>query len=134
MPTRFPYGVSFIKPGALAGAYTFADGDATPDVSLGTVFFASTSVGTLTNFDGGELGKMIFVRCTTGGIVTIQDSAGGINIENIVMASSGGALGNLIYSATGGNAVMLNREVMQFVHNGTDWDYVGIRTVINTQV
>lgn len=134
MPTRLPYGLSFVKPVAPSGEYTFPTGDATPDVSKGTYFVAATSVQTITNFDGGERGKLIFVRCSTGLIVTIQDSAGGINIENIVMASSGGALGNLIYSATGGNAVMLNKEVMPFMHNGTDWDYVGIRTVINTMV
>jgi len=133
-PTRLPYGISFVKPGVHSGQYTFTRGDQTPDVSLGTYFVTAASAITITNFDGGERGKMIFIRCNTAGAVTIQDSAGGINIENIVMASSGGALGVFIYSATGGNAVMLNKEVMEFIHNGTDWDYVGNRVVINSML
>lgn len=133
-PTRLPYGLSYVKPGANATDYTLVAGDQTPDVSYGTYFVTAASAITITNFDGGERGKLIYLRCNTGGAVTIQDSAGGINIENIVMASSGGALGVLIYSATGGNAIMLNKEVMGFAHNGTDWDYIGIRTVINTLV
>lgn len=131
-PTRLPYGLSFVKPGVASGEYTLVAGDQTPDVSMGTYFVTASSALTITNFDGGERGKIIFLRCNTGGAVTIQDSAGGINIENIVMAVTGGAA--FFLSATGGNAIMLNKEVMQFAHNGTDWDYVGIRTVINTLV
>lgn len=132
MPTRFN-GISFVKPGALSGTYTFTAGDVTPDVSLGTYFIAeATSAITITRFDGGERGKVIFVRCSSGGITTIQNSAGGINISNIVMSVSNGSV--FAISATNGNALLLNEEVAGFAHNGTDWDYIGTRTVVNTQV
>ena len=133
-PTRLPYGLSYVKPGANSVDYTLTLGDVTPDVSYGTYFATAASAITITNFDGGERGKVIHVFCNSAGAITIQNSAGGINIRNNVMASSGGALGVFIYSATGGNAVMLNNEVMTFLHNGTDWSYSGIRTVINTQI
>jgi len=131
MPSRFPYGISFVKPGVASSEYTFTAGDQTPDVSFGTYFVTGASSLTITRFDGGERGKIIFLRCNTGGAVTIQNSAGGINISNIVLANVGTAL---IYSASGGNAVMLNNEVMAFACNGTDWDYVGTRTVFSSQV
>lgn len=129
-PTRFPNGISFIKPGVASGSYTFVAGDQTPDVSLGTVFFTAASAITITRFDGGERGKVICVICNTGGAVTIQNSAGGINITNIVASNSAGYL---YYSATAGNAVLLNNEAATFVHNGTDWSYTGTRLVYNTQ-
>lgn len=132
MPTRFPYGISFVKPGANSGEYTFTAGDQTPDVSMGTYFVTAASALTITRFDGGERGKIIFIRSNSGGATTIQNSAGGINIFNLVLFNSAGNIATL--SSTGGNAVMLNREVMQFAHNGTDWDYVGTRSVYSTQV
>ena len=133
MPTRLPYGLSYVKPGARSAEYTFTAGDTTPDVSLGTYFITGASAITITNFDGGERGKIIYIRSNSGGATTIQNSAGGINISNIVMSVSNGSV--FAISATGGNALMLNREVMHFAHNGTDWDYVsGPRTAINTQV
>jgi len=134
MPTRLPYGLSYVKPGARSGEYTFTAGDTTPDVSMGTYFVIANSGVTITNFHGGELGKIIYVKANSGSVATIQNSAGGINIFNTVVASSGGALGVVIYSATGGNATLLNREVAGFAHNGTDWDYIGTRFVFNTQI
>lgn len=134
MPTRLPYGLSYVKPGARSGEYTFKSGDQTPDVSMGTYFFIASSGITITNFDGGELGKIIYVKANSGSLATIQNSAGGINITNIVVQNSGGGLGVLIYSATNGNAILLNEEVAQFAHNGTDWDYVGTRIVYNTLI
>lgn len=131
MPTRLPYGLSYVKPGARSGEYTFTAGDQTPDVVLGTYFITGASAITITNFDGGERGKIIYVRSNSAGATTIQNSAGGINISNFVSSVSAGYI---LFSASGGNAVMLNREVMHFAHNGTDWDYVGTRAVINTQV
>ena len=132
-PTRLPYGLSFVKPGVAAAEYTFVAGDQTPDVSYGTYFVAeAASALTITRFDGGERGKIIFVRCSSGSITTIQNSAGGINISNMVLFNSAGNV--ITFSATGGNAVLLNREVAQFAHNGTDWDYVGTRSVFSTQV
>lgn len=131
-PSRFPYGISFVKPGAKSEEYTLVAGDQTPDVSMGTYFITASSALTITNFDGGERGKIIFLRCSSGSVTTIQNSAGGINITNIVMGVTGGA--NLFLSSSNGNALLLNEEVAPFAHNGTDWDYVGVRAVINTQV
>ena len=131
-PTRLPYGLSFVKPGVASVEYTFTAGDTTPDVSMGTFFVTAASSLTITNFDGGERGKVIFLFCNTGGAVTIQNSAGGITINNIVGATSNNQV--ITVSATAGNAVMLNNEVMQFMHDGTDWSYVGNRFVLSTQV
>lgn len=131
-PTRLPFGLSFVKPGVASGEYTFTAGDVTPDVSMGTFFVTGASSLTITNFDGGERGKFIFLYCNTGGAVTIQNSAGGINLNNIVGATSNNQV--ITVSATAGNAVMLNSEVMQFMHNGTDWSLVGNRFVLSTQV
>lgn len=132
MSTRLPYGLSYIKPGARSGEYTFTAGDTTPDVSMGTVFFTATSGITITNFDGGEIGKIIYIRSGSGSVTTIQNSAGGINIFNMVVAVSGAGL--ITFSASGGNAVLLNREVIGFLHNGTDWNQIGTRAVFSTQI
>lgn len=132
MPTRFIYGLSFVRPGAEADEYTLVAGDTTPDVSLGTYFITAASALTITNFTGGERGKVILIRSNSGSATTIQNSAGGINISNIVLFNSAGNV--ITFSATGGNAVLLNEEVAPFAHNGTDWDYIGTRTVFSTQV
>jgi hypothetical protein len=120
MPSRFPYGFSFIKPGEKSGAYTFTAGDQTPDVSLGTVFVAASSAITITRFDGGELGKLLILISNSGSVTTIQNSAGAINLFASVSTVSNGAL---IYSSTG-NYVMANKEAMMFMHNGSDWSQV----------
>lgn len=81
MPTRLPYGLSFIKP-ALVGAntaqFTFTAGDTSPDVSLGTIFYTSNSAVSIDTFDGGEQGKVLIVydavgslTITTGGNITL---------------------------------------------------------------
>lgn len=131
-PTRLPYGLSFVKPGASSAEYTLTLGSQTPDVSMGTFFVNAASAITITNFTGGERGKVISLYCDTGGAITIQNSAGGININNLVVADSG-AVNYLVYSATAGNAVLLSGETALFFHNGTDWSYVGTRVVYNTQ-
>lgn len=130
-PTRLPYGLSYVKVGANSGAYTFIPGDVTPDVSYGTYFVTGKSACTITNFDKGERGKIIYLYCNSAGAHVIQNSAGGINIQNVVMTVS--ALGVLLYSSTAGNATLLNGEVAGFMHNGTDWSYIGVRNVIDTQ-
>lgn len=130
-PTRLPYGLSYVKPGAIAADYTFVTGDTTPDVSMGTFFVTAASALTITNFDNGERGKVIYLYSNSGNATTIQNSAGGITLNNIVMTVSAGILA---YSATAGNAVMLNNEVMEFMHDGTDWALVGNRFVLSTQV
>lgn len=123
MPTRLNKGISFVRPGANTQDYVFTAGDQTPDVSLGTFFQTAASALTITNFDGGERGKPIFIYSTSGGATTIQNSAGGINLFATV-ATIQGTSTLLAYSTTG-NYVMANREVMQFIYNGTDWSQVG---------
>lgn len=123
-PTRLPYGLSFVKPGVASGEYTFVAGDQTPDVSMGTYFVTASSALTITNFDGGERGKIIVVYSNSGGATTIQNSAGGINLDNLLYSVSAGFVK---ISANTGNAVLVNGEAVQFVHNGTDWSMVGTR-------
>jgi len=106
--TRIPYGLSFVKPGVASGQYTFTAGDVTPSVKQGTYFVTGASSLTLTNFDDGERGQVIALRCNTGGAVTVQNSAGGINIVTTqlnIVANSAATI------TTGGNAVLLNGEV-----------------------
>lgn len=119
-PTRLPYGLSFVKPGVDSTVYTISNADTTPDVSMGTFFVAPSSNLTITNFDGGELGKIILLRASTS-LTTIQNSAGGINVFSSVTTISAN---QLTYSTTG-NYVMAKNEAMIFVHNGTDWSQIG---------
>lgn len=130
-PTRLPYGLSYVKPFANSVEYTLVAGDTTPDVSMGTFFQTAASSLTITNFDGGERGKVIYLYANSANSTTVQNSAGGININNIVGILSNNAV--VLLSASNGNAIMLNREVMEFMHNGTDWSLVGNRFVLNTQ-
>lgn len=120
MPTRLPYGLSFVKPGARSGEFTFTAGDTTPDVSLGTVFFTANSGITITNFDGGERGKVIVVYSGSASVTTIQNSAGGINVSAMVTTVSSSFLK---YSSTG-NYVMGLNDSLWFLHNGTDWNQI----------
>lgn len=120
MPTRFPYGIGFIKPGADSGAYTLPSTQ-TPDVSLGTVFFTAASALTVTNFLGGERGKIIYIISGSNGATTLQNSAGGINVREAIGTNSAGT----ITTVTTGNYLMQNHDVLNFIHNGTDWDQVG---------
>jgi hypothetical protein len=121
MPTRLPYGLVFIKPGAVAGAYTFTAGDQTPDVSLGTVFFTAASALTITNFDGGERGKIIIVFSNSDGATTIQNSAGGINTFSVIGSNSAGFVK---YSSGTSTYLMTNNESLMYLHNGTDWSQI----------
>ena len=122
MPTRLVHGLSFVRPSANSGGYTFTVGDQTPDVSLGTFFVTAPSSLTILNFDGGERGKVIYLYSNSASSTTLQNSAGGINVFATV-ATIQGTSTLLAYSTTG-NYVMGNREVLQFVHNGTDWSQV----------
>jgi hypothetical protein len=130
-PTRLPYGLSYVKPGVGSTAYTFTAGDTTPDVSYGTYFIVGASALTITNFDGGELGKVIHVYSNTGGAVVIQNSAGGIRIPSLVLTGSG--VSGVLFT-TAGNVTMLNGETLSFLHNGTDWSALANRVSLNTQV
>lgn len=121
MPTRIPFGLSFIKPGAVSGAYTFTAGDQTPDVSLGTVFFTASSALTITNFDGGERGKVIIVFSNSGSVTTIQNSAGGINTFSVIASNSAGFVK---YSSGTSTYLMENKEALMYLHNGTDWSQI----------
>lgn len=130
--TRFPNGIGFVKPGANSGVYTFVAGDQTPSVKQGHYFVTAASAITITNFDDGERGQFIAVACNSGGAVTIQNSAGGIFIpSNYVVNLSAGILK---LTSTAGNVVMLDGEVLQFYHDGTDWSMVGTRMVDTTFV
>jgi hypothetical protein len=123
MPTRLPYGVSFIKPNVAAnsGNFMFVAGDVTPDVGLGTFFLANaTSAVTITNFDGGEIGKIIYVLSTTASITTIQDSAGGIITSRMVIAPY--ASGSGVVVTTAGNLVLQVNELVGFIKGwGGSW-------------
>ena len=133
-PTRLPYGLGFVKPnnafGATSSQYILSTG-ATPDVSMGTYFQVNFSSNTITNFVGGERGKLLYINCQTGGVVVIQNSVGGIVFNNIVATVSSGVFA---YSATAGNLTMLNRETLGFVHDGTSWGMIGNRVALSTQV
>ncbi len=120
MPTRFPYGISFLKPGSPSNAFQFVAGDTTPDVSLGTVFFTADSALTITNFDGGERGKVIIVYSGSASVTTIQNSAGGINVNAMVTTVSSSFLK---YSSTG-NYVMGLNDSLWFLHDGSDWTQI----------
>jgi hypothetical protein len=100
---------------------------------MGTWFAVNFSSNTITNFLGGERGKLLFIECQTGGVVILQNSAGGIRGNNIVMATSGGSQAILTMSATAGNITMLNGETLGFVHDGTSWSLIGDRIAISTQ-
>lgn len=128
-PTRLPYGISYVKPGANSNEFVIGT-TATPDVSMGTFFVANASNTTITNFTGGERGKVIYIRCETGGVVVIQNSAGGIRGQNLVGLGSG----TTVSFTSGGNITMLNGETLHFAHNGTDWSLVGSRFVMSAQV
>jgi len=134
-PTRLPYGLGFVKPfnafGATSSQYILPTG-ATPDVSMGTYFQVNFSSNTITNFSGGERGKIIFINCLTGGVVVIQNSAGGIAFNSIVGALSNGVF--LVQSTTAGNMTMLNNEIAGFMHDGSEWNMIGNRFVLATQV
>lgn len=127
--TRLPNGLSFVKPN-LYGSQTdnlyFTQGDQTPDVSQGSFFFTGASALTITNFDGGQQGQLITVVSNSGGATTIQNSAGGINITNLVYSVSATFVQ---ISANTGNAVMLNNEAISFYHDGTDWHATSTRVV-----
>ena len=118
-PTRLPYGLSYIKPFTNSGEYTLS-ASATPDVTLGTAWFTAASALTITNFRGGERGKIIYLISGSNGATTIQNSAGGINIRQAVGVNSAG-----IVTVTTGSYLMQNHDVIHFIHNGTDWDMVG---------
>lgn len=122
MPTRLPYGISFLKPNVSANSanWMFTAGDVTPDVSLGTFFLANaTSAVTITNFDGGENGKIIYVLSTTASITTIQDSAGGIKTSRMVIAPFAGGSGLTV--TTAGNLVLQVGELVGFIQHAGTW-------------
>lgn len=137
-PTRFPYGVSLVKPGLdprfnnsaqiiISNSSNTIFG--TPDLSLGSYWVAANS-GLITNFLGGEQGKLLYIKCTTGGCVIIQNSAPVIRLNNIVGTTSAGST---ISFTTAGNLTMLNGEILPFVHDGTGWVLLGSRFVLSTQ-
>lgn len=125
VPTRLPYGLSFVKPSALFGAtsgQSILGTGSSPDVSMGTYFAVNFSSNTIINFAGGERGKIIFINCQTGGVTIIQNSAGGIAFQNIIGTTSAGST---ISFTTAGNITMLNNEILGFMFDGTEWNMLG---------
>ena len=129
MPTRLVTGLSFLRPvtaAASSGGWTFTAGDQTPDVSLGTFFVANAaSAITITNFDvatlptgGQENGRIIYVLSQTGGVTTIQDSAGGIRTSRMTLVQNGTTQ---LTITTGGNLVMQNNELICFIRYAGSW-------------
>ena len=138
-PTRFPYGISLVKPfnnpGFSNAAPILLQNSAstlyaTPDITNGSYWVAANS-GTITNFLNGEQGRLLFIKCTTGGCVIIQNSAPVVRLNNIVIGVTGAT--TLFISATAGNVTMLNGEVIALIHDGTGWVMESPRTVFNTQ-
>ncbi len=129
MPTRLPNGLSYVKPNLYAtrtDTITFVAGDVTPSVKYGSFFITANSAVTITNFDDGEQGKVLHVFSNSGGATTIQNSAGGINMPMVVYNISAGIVK---VTTNTGNSVLLNNEIASFIHNGTDWSYLGTRIV-----
>ncbi len=140
-PTRLPYGLSFGKPNANTSfgnaiSYILQNSSntlfATPNVDYGTMFIAANS-GTITNFvgNGNEYGRVLFIKCTTGSCVIIQNSAPVVRLNNIVGTTSAGST---VSFTTNGNITMLNGEVIAFIHDGTGWVMESPRFVLSTQV
>lgn len=143
-PTRLPYGLALSKPWNNQG---FPNATATILQNSANTLFATPLIyssyvvaansGLITNFipSSADLtGMLLYIKCTTGGCVIIQNSAPAISFNNIVGATSGGAQAILTMNATAGNLTMLNGEVLQFIHDGTGWCLVGDRFVLSTQV
>ena len=131
MPTRLPYGLSFIKPGENAADYTLAK-VGTPNVSMGTYFVVPATTLTITGFAGGEIGKVIIVvgKSDATTAVTLQNSAGGIRINSIIATNSAGILK---YSSGTSNYLMGNNDVLSFVYcgKGSGWAQIGSKIRID---
>lgn len=139
-PTRYPYGISYGRPGAnttltTATQYTLQNSSntvfATPNVDYGTVWLAANS-GLITNFSsvlGDEYGRLIYIKATTNNVI-LQNSVGGITFNNIIGTTSAGST---ISFTTAGNLTMLNNEMLEFMNDGTSWCLVGNRFALSTQ-
>lgn len=143
-PTRLPYGISLGRPNC--NVSQFPNGTqyllpassgtlfATPNVDYGSMFIAANS-GLITNFvsagAGAEYGRLLYIKCTTGGCVVIQNSAPVVRLNNIVATTSAGST---VSFTTAGNITMLNGEVIAFIHDGTGWVMESPRFVLSTQV
>lgn len=137
-PTRFPYGISLVKPFSNPGfnnaAPTILQNSSStifsvPDITNGSYWLAANS-GTITNFAGGEQGRILYIKCFTGGCVIIQNSAPVIRMNNIIGTTSAGST---VAFTTGGNLTMLAGETLHFLHDGSGWVLVGTRFALSTQ-
>jgi len=139
-PTRLPYGLALSKPWNNQGfnnatqvllQNSSSTLYATPLINSSYVVAANS--GLITNFlpSSADLtGMLLYVKCTTGGVVIIQNSTNLISFNNIVGTTSAGST---ISFTTAGNLTMLNGEVLPFIHDGTGWVMVGDRFVLSTQ-
>lgn len=140
-PTRLPYGIALSKPWNNQGfnnampiliQNSSSTLFATPVINSSYLIAANS--GTITNFipsSADITGMLLYIKCTTGGVVIIQNSAPAIQFNNIVGTTSAGST---VAFTTAGNITMLNGEVLQFIHDGTGWCLVGDRFVLSTQV
>lgn len=117
-PTRFPYGISYVKPGENSANYSLVAGDVTPDVSMGTLFYTANSAVTISRFDGGELGKTIYIyNAQTNSAVTFS-TGGGIILSPILSANT--ATGATTYGQAGTLAMLSNQLVgFMFIGNSS---------------
>lgn len=138
-PTRLPYGLALAKPW---NNQSFSNAQqillqnsastlyATPTVYSSFVIAANS--GIITNFlpgDNNVIAQMLYIKCTTGGVVVIQNSAPAIRVNNIVYNISAGILK---LTSTAGNITMLNGEMLSFLHDGTGWVLTSPRVVDTT--
>ena len=82
---------------------TFIGSDLTPDVASGSYWKTHASVQTLTHFDGGTVGQLLFVESTAA--VTFDVS------ENVVCG--------------GTDVVTADGDLTSWIYNGTDWLCIG---------
>jgi len=118
--TRFPYGISTIKPGESASNFTL-EASATPSVANGTFFLTAASAITITNFAGGEVGQIIYVSSNSAGATTLANSSGGIRTWSVI----GTVSADICKVTTAGNYLMKEEETMAFVYTGTTWTEIG---------
>ena len=82
---------------------TFLASDTTPDVASGSYWLTHASTQTLTHFNGGTVGQLLFVESTAA--VTYDVS------ENVVCG--------------GTDVVTADGDLTAWIYNGTDWLCIG---------
>ena len=83
---------------------TFIASDTTPDVASGSYWLTHASTQTLTHFNGGTVGQLLFVESTAA--VTFDVS------ENV--------------KCGGTDVVTADGDLTSWIYNGTDWLCIGV--------